>query len=300
MTDDFRLEIKDFVTSHGISCEDVPMSGTCFLRAVSYNGGCRRELYILPAAIQAVTPEEAIREQHIRCSAREALGKSIMSAGQGIGDTEKCIPGIVTIAEDRWRSQERLYKARLLSHLGEFRSVFARKCKAVRIDKATASDFLAENHNYGPAACRYCYGLIDSNGEMAAAATFSNARKWVKGGKEIRSYEWVRYASAEGTRVPGGMGRLLSAFIKEVRPDDIMSYADLEWSDGGVYRRLGFMEDGFKEPVLFAVNPDRWNRTPYLSRRSSPTETQERTPACLWYMNDGSLKYRLRLTGYTV
>ena len=68
----------------------------------------------------------------------------------------------------------------------------------------------------------------DIVGTLIAVATFSNARKWIKDGKEIRSYEWTRYASEPELRVSGGMGKLLKAFIKEVQPDDIMSYADLE------------------------------------------------------------------------
>ncbi len=44
-------------------------------------------------------------------------------------------------------------------------------------------------------------------------------------------------------RAIGGMGKMLQAFIDEVHPDDVMSYADTEWTDGDVYRRLGFREE---------------------------------------------------------
>lgn len=44
------------------------------------------------------------------------------------------------------------------------------------------------------------------------------------------------------------MGKLLNAFISEVRPDDIMSYADTEYPDGGdAYRQLGFIRESTKE-----------------------------------------------------
>lgn len=42
------------------------------------------------------------------------------------------------------------------------------------------------------------------------------------------------------------MGKLLKAFIEDVHPDDVMSYADASWSDGGVYRKLGFEEEEAK------------------------------------------------------
>ena len=121
-------------------------------------------------------------------------------------------------------------------------------------------------------------------------ATFSNARKWIKDGKEIRSYEWTRYASLPDMRVSGGMGKLLKAFIKDVRPDDIMSYADLEWSEGNVYKALGFNKEGTKEPVCFIIDGETWDRSPIKS--DMPEKGN------LFFRNFGSRKYRLKLTEY--
>ena len=142
-----------------------------------------------------------------------------------------------------------------------------------------------------------------SRGTLIAVATFSNARKWIKDGKEIRSYEWTRYASLPDLRVSGGMGKMLKAFIKEVQPDDIMSYADLEWSEGEVYERLGFEAETRKEPVTFIINPQTWERK---AIRRSPvklgiTEGDNVIPdqiGDLFFRNFGSRKFRLKLTDY--
>ena len=99
-------------------------------------------------------------------------------------------------------------------------------------------------------------------------------------------------------RLSGGMGRLMKTFIKEVCPDDLMSYADLEWSKGDVYRRLGFELEGTKAPVMFAVD-DRWRRFPV-----KPGMTEERTgmtraeTGMRFFRNFGSNKFRLKLTDY--
>ncbi len=59
------------------------------------------------------------------------------------------------------------------------------------------------------------------------------------------------------------MSKLLNAFIEDVKPDDIMSYADAEQQDGGeVYRRLGFVEEGIVEGngyrnIKFRLRPAR-------------------------------------------
>ena len=150
-------------------------------------------------------------------------------------------------------------------------------------------------------------------GTLVAVATFSNARKWQKGEKTIRSYEWTRYASLPGVRINGGMGKVLKAFIKEVQPDDIMSYADLEWSEGAVYEQLGFSLEGRKDPVAFEVD-GRWRRSPVgpgMTRKAGSemtgevklgmteviSDSHDRTATrCL--QNLGSNKYRLKLTEY--
>lgn len=138
-------------------------------------------------------------------------------------------------------------------------TIFARNCRVERIPKPEAAAFLDANHRLGSTGGRYFYGLFVERstgaseshvkeGTLAAVAVFSNARRWEKEGQVIRSYEWIRYASLKGLRVTGGMGKLLNAFISEIRPDDIMSYADTEYPDGGdAYRQLGFIQESTKE-----------------------------------------------------
>ena len=140
-----------------------------------------------------------------------------------------------------------------------FISVFARNCNVRRIDSPEARTFIERHHRYGWSKCRYCYGLFVEKegrdgqfhkGDLVAVSCFSNARKWEKDGTSIKSYEWVRYASVEGVRVSGGMGKMLNAFIEEVRPDDVMSYAPLsEGNEGEVYLKLGFTLEEVKEFV---------------------------------------------------
>jgi len=100
---------------------------------------------------------------------------------------------------------------------------------------------------------KFLYGLYNEKdgdvpkGTLVAVGGFSGPRVWDKNGKTIKSYEWVRFASLPNARVAGGMGKLLDTFIQDVKPDDIMSYADKNLSSGEVYRKLGFVEEGEKE-----------------------------------------------------
>ena len=274
----------------------------------------RHTKVVLPLEISARTIEEAEAESE---KAEYAIRMITREAGY---------PLIIT--EDRWNRQRAMMEARLLAHMEVHHQAYARNCEVRRIEKAEAQEFLNRNHSYGDAACKYRYGLYLkrhtghiaaemetssatmnevknlSPGTLIAVATFSNARKWIKDGKEIRSYEWTRYASLPDLRVSGGMGKLLKAFIKEVQPDDIMSYADLEWSEGEVYERLGFEAEAEKEPVTFTIDPQTWERK--AIRRSldklGMTEDKlgmtEEKLGDLFFCNFGSRKYRLKLTDY--
>ena len=82
---------------------------------------------------------------------------------------------------------------------------------------------------------------------------------------------------------------MLKAFIEEVKPDDIMSYADLEWSEGEAYGNLGFIQEAGKGPVMFCIDSGTWERTPVKPGIMEGN---------LYFRNFGSNKYRLKLTDY--
>lgn len=299
----FRLidDISSFLEDNGFECSRLIREDHDVIAARTADGKDTR--IILPLEIKASSAEEA----------------RFISMG-----TECCISFIaksegypLIITEDRWKRQRKMMESRLLAHLELYGQAYARNCEARRIDKAEAKAFLNVNHSYGYAACRYCYGLFlkrhtghiaeemkslgdtqeDNSDRLIAVATFSNARKWIKDGQEIRSYEWTRYASLPDMRVSGGMGKLLKAFIKEVQPDDIMTYADLEWSEGKVYRTLGFKPEPSKDAVYFAVDRETWERHPIRPGKSGQ-DIIGRSEGVLFFRNFGSRKFRLKLTQY--
>ena len=275
-------DICRFLAENGLGCKVGCIDGQDVIHVEGHAG-------IIPVNVRSTSAEEAEKTaDRLRTIIMQITGQS----GH--------YPLIIT--EDRWNSQQKMMHARLLAHLQIFTQIYARNCEVRKIDKKTAANFLAAHHSYGDAACRYRYGLflkrytghtsslaIDrpQAGELVAVATFSNGRKWIKGDKTIRSYEWTRYASLPGVRLSGGMGKLLQAFIEEVQPDDIMTYADLEWSEGKVYEQLGFTLEGVKDPVTFVVD-DKWRRFPIKSGMTGGR----------FMRNLGSNKYRLKLTDY--
>ena len=289
-------EIIEFLEKKGIACSRQRRADSEVISASAICSGDER--IIIPLEISATSMAEASEK-----------GDALQECIRIIRKSDNVYPLIIT--EDRWRIQQEMMQARLLAHLEIFEQAYARNCEVRRIEKSEAEVFLNENHSYGYAACKYRYGLFLKRhtghiaaelsvngsadcrkGKLIAVATFSNARKWIKNGMEIKSYEWTRYASLPEIRVSGGMGKLLKSFIKDVQPDDIMSYADLEWSEGSVYSQLGFTLEGEKAPVMFEVD-DLWHRRPYGKQH----ESQERKTIA-YFRNFGSNKYRLKITQY--
>ena len=299
----FSDNVKDFLIAQGVrckdetpSCMDMPDGMETFLATSSDGILSRRIVLLSPTAKNA---EEA-----------GILSDAAWKTVSALKDSDGRMPLILT--EDRWNSAREMSQERLLAHMELFFPVYARNCEVRRIDKKDAAEFLKRAHSYGDAACRYRYGLYLKRhtghvanelpdgtqnicrGTLVAVATFSNARKWLKGDKVIRSYEWTRYASLPGLRVNGGMGKLLKAFIEDAAPDDVMSYADLEWSEGKVYGQLGFVLEGYKSPVCFRIDTTTWQRFVHRGQGDMTPEHNDN----IFFQNFGSAKYRLKLTEY--
>ena len=165
------------------------------------------------------------------------------------------------IYEDLWFAKGDIIRNRLLANFGLGAKIFARKCLVGKIDAERSKLFLEANHLIGDARSVFRYGLFNGK-ELVSVATFSASRPMERQGRVVRSFEWVRYANKTSLRVVGGMGRLLERFMEDHLPDEVMSYADKEWSTGDVYRRLGFEQIGETPPVEFFVDMETYERIP--------------------------------------
>ena len=105
-------------------------------------------------------------------------------------------------------------------------------------------EFLEANHFQGTVSSSVRYGLF-YGGEMLALMTFGRPRY-----TENHTWELLRFCSLSGVRVRGGAGKLFRRFVRDhLRTGDtVVSYARLDYSAGGVYKALGFAEDGICPP----------------------------------------------------
>lgn len=210
---------------------------------------------------------------------------------------------IIHLWEDVYVQNPTLVNARILALCGHSKRLNARHCFVERIDNPTAAIFLYENHLQASVKSKFKYGLflkaqylekfIDSTlvqeknkPLMIAVATFSAGRvmKYIERAG-TRSYELLRFATLKNHHVVGGMDKLLKAFANEHQPDDVMSYADRDWSDGRSYETLGFQKIENTSPQHFIVNKQTFER--FNINQSEGLKEQ----SFIQIFNAGSIKY---------
>ena len=96
--------------------------------------------------------------------------------------------------------------------------------------------------------------------------TFSKARF-------STSYEWelVRFCNKLGYHIPGAAGKLLKYFEQNWKPKSLVSYADRRWSQGKLYKALGFVLDHISTPNYWYFKPSNtsvlYNRIMFQKHR---------------------------------
>ena len=135
----------------------------------------------------------------------------------------------------------------ILAKCGLNTRIYGRKCIVKSIEHP--AEFLVNNHLQGNLASSISYGLFHE-GELVSCMTFGPLRK-ILGYRRKEGWELLRFCSAVGVNAIGGASKLLKKFILDHDPERIISYANLRWSNGNMYTKIGFKEDGRTNPGYF-------------------------------------------------
>jgi hypothetical protein len=192
---------------------------------------------------------------------------------------------LIHIWEDQWVNKKDIVKSRITSFFGKSKRVFARNTKVIKLNKIELLNFLNQNHLNEPANAKHKYGLTHKD-ELVAVSAFSASCPVHRDGVVYKSHQLIRFCNKNGTTVVGGLSKLISHFVKNHSPEDIMSYADLDWSDGNSYTRLGFKKIGVLPPQTFYTHPVSKKR---YYKLNAPEEKSD----LLEFTNEGSIKYLL-------
>lgn len=211
---------------------------------------------------------------------------------------------LIQLWEDIWYNRPKQILSRICALLGKNQRIHGRKTIIVNITQPEADVFLKKNHLQGSAKARHRYALVLED-KFVAVATFSAKRKMTRKHTDYTSVELIRFATADGFTVQGGLSKLIKHLTKTILPDDVMTYADLDWSYGKGYVKLGFELVAQVPPAEIWLNEK--NKMRYFSHRlpdeiitavAQLTEPERRLCLnSLHYMsvfNTGNLKYILQ------
>ena len=150
---------------------------------------------------------------------------------------------LIHIHEYQWSTKQDIVKSRIASLLGHNTRVGARKCVIKTVDWNTAKIFLEQTHLQGAGSPTSINLALYYKDEIIALMTFGKPRY-----TKDCEYELIRYSQKLYHNVVGGASKLLNYFENEYLPDDIVSYANRDYSKGTLYENLGFKLSHISEP----------------------------------------------------
>jgi hypothetical protein len=150
---------------------------------------------------------------------------------------------LLTIFENEWNLKRDIVKSMIKNKIGVSENrIYARKCQYGIVDKAVADKFLENSHIQGKCQYSKAYGLFHDD-ELVSLMCFGK-RKITRGECQ---YELIRFCNRLNTSVIGGASKILS----NSKQPSFISYCDLRYSSGGLYKTLGMKLVNKTKPNYF-------------------------------------------------
>lgn len=165
---------------------------------------------------------------------------------------------LLHIFENEWNENKEIWKSVIRSKLGKSENViYARKCEFKIIESKVANEFCIINHLQGKVNASICYGLYYGD-LLVMVATFGKPRY-----RKDVDLELLRMCSLMNYSIIGGASKLLSKIDKS-----IVSYGNKRWSNGNVYKKLGF-EYLYDSPPshYYSKCGKMWHRSSFMKHK---------------------------------
>lgn len=149
------------------------------------------------------------------------------------------------IFSSEWKNQQDIWKSILTNQYKRNNKIYARKCSIRAVDSELCEKFLDDNHLQGRDHSSVRLGLFYED-NLVSIMTFCKSRF----NKKIE-WELSRACSLKYTTVVGGASKLLNHFKTKYNPSSIITYANLRYSIGNIYKTLGFTKSHQSPPNYF-------------------------------------------------
>lgn len=172
---------------------------------------------------------------------------------------------LIQIWEHEWYDQTKreIVLSMVRNALGDVRDkVRASKCDLVCLTHSQYRDFCEANHIQGSVRSPHRYGLMHKN-KLVAVMGFGQSRF------EKDTTELHRFAVALNTRVYGAASKLFQYAVSQHNWDRVVSYCDLRYGTGNLYKAIGFVYQRTTNPNYFYYRQVHDTRYTTLSRHQA-------------------------------
>lgn len=159
---------------------------------------------------------------------------------------------LIHVWEDDWIYKQDIVKSMILNKLSKIdNKIYARTCEIKEInDNILVKDFLETNNIQGYIESKIKLGLFYKN-ELVSLMIFGEATG--KKSKNEDEYELHSFCNKLNTSTIGGASTLFKYFINNYKPKKIITYVDRSYSQGKLYKTLGFECVRKTEPNYYYV-----------------------------------------------
>ena len=171
---------------------------------------------------------------------------------------------LIHIWEDDWLDKKDIVKDIIQSKLGMNDKIPARKCIVKEVSSKESKEFLEKYHIQGNVNASIRIGLYYDD-SLVEIATFGKLRNILHSNGQENQYELYRLCSKSGYTIVGGVSKLLTHFIRKYQPKQIVSYANLDISNGNVY-------NSFFKKISITTPGYYWSKDGYKYHRSNFTK----------------------------
>jgi hypothetical protein len=149
---------------------------------------------------------------------------------------------LIQIFENEWLNKKNIVKSIINAKLGINNKIFARKCEIKELSSKEFNEFCNKSHIQGKLNSVIKLGLIHYD-RLVCVIGFNRHSRY--------DYECTRFCNELNVNVVGGASKLFKYFLNKWKPNSILSFADRRYSNGRLYKTLGFELIGVTDPGYF-------------------------------------------------
>jgi predicted GNAT family N-acyltransferase len=177
---------------------------------------------------------------------------------------------LITIFEDEWINKEKQCKDYLKSIFGKFENrVFARKCIVKEIDKKISNKFYNDHHLFGkPTNTKISFGIFLKENLIGCASLGYHHRDH---SKTVIN----RVCFKPDIQIVGGASKLIKNCVDWCKKNGcykIITWSDNRWSNGNMYKKIGFkLEKEIGPDYSYVDSKSKYKRVSKQSRKKNNT-----------------------------